>query len=86
MPGQTIRFQAEAVAKAFEGVRALGKDEKKVAAGLDLLVNGGLPVIALDSYGLQKFLGLITHGRVYADKPENPSWVNAPKKREGGTR
>jgi hypothetical protein len=31
-----------------------------------------LPIGAFDAYGFQKFLGLITHGTPYADKPDYP--------------
>ena len=68
------------MAKTREGVFAFGQDEKEIPACFHLLVYRALPVGAFDSNGFQKFLGLIAHGEVYADKPDNPRWVNAPSR------
>jgi hypothetical protein len=44
-----------------------------------LLAGGAFPALALDSNSLQELLSLITHSTIYADKPGNHRWVNAPR-------
>ena len=68
-PLQTIGLEIKAVAKTCESIFAFGQDEEEIPACFHLLVYRALPVGAFDSDGFQKFLGLITHGEVYADKP-----------------
>jgi hypothetical protein len=64
---QTIGLEIEGVAKARQGVFAVGEDKKKVPASFELLVNCALPIRTFHANGFQKFLGLITHGIVYAN-------------------
>ena len=49
---QTIVLEIETLAKTNERLFTFREDEEKIAAGLNLLVHGTLPIGAFNTYGL----------------------------------